>query len=175
MSFALAAGAAYAACGPVACDNVPIVFPPAPPSVVLPPAAPAVCYTGCDIGPSCSTCTNPNVQPTTLPGVYSNDYDYSVTSQQNTIGIPYLIPTAAGLLESPTIPLTNAVDQYYATHRVVNNQVVRTAANPPNRSVAYNPPVPAFTAPGYMPGMRNQSFAPTSAGQITAGNQYLGL
>lgn len=140
---------AFAACGPVACDNRPVVVPPAPQSIVLPPApanqqgpmvSTAICTTNtCNVGSTCSTCTDARVQPTTLPGMYSRDYNYSVTSQQrNTAGIPYLIPTANGLLESPTIPLTNSVDQYYATHNVVNGRVVRTAPNPPNRAVTAN-------------------------------------
>lgn len=141
--FIILSSAAFAACGPISCDNRPLVIPPAPQSVVLPPApeAPlvstAVCTTNvCNASPVCSTCTDPRVQPTTLPGVYSRDYDYAVTSQRNTSGLPFLIPTVNGLLESPTIPLTNNVDQFYATHHVVNGQVVRTAPNPPNRAVS---------------------------------------
>lgn len=47
-------------------------------------------------------------------------------------GISYLIPTVNGLIESPTIPITNEVDMYYATHQVVNGhveQVPMLAAN----------------------------------------------
>lgn len=142
LAFAIVAvaGVARAACNS-SCDNAPIIVPP-PPAIFLEPQPPqplvsaAYCADGsCGTG-VCSTCTDARVQPTTLPGRYSNDYDYAVTSQRNTTGIPYLIPTAGGLLESPTIPLTNAVDQYYATHSVVGNQVVRTAPTPPNRAVA---------------------------------------
>lgn len=138
----ITAGVAHAACGTIACDSRPIVIPPAPESIVLPPqpAAPALVSTSlCNAcsapKPVCTTCTDPRLQPTSLPGVYSNDFDYAVTSQRNTTGFPYLIPTASGLLESPTIPLTNPVDRYYATHRVINNQVVRTAPTPPNLAV----------------------------------------
>lgn len=163
-------GSAYAACGTGYCDSLPIVIPPAPPSIVLPPrpvsdtasvsvAAPApvrapvqvqasvpapvvsvpvrnpalVSTAVCNIGSSCSTCNDPRVMPTTLPGFYANDNSYAASVRPNAYGIPYLIPTAnRGLLESPTVPITNQVDMFYATHNVVNGRVVRTAPNPPN-------------------------------------------
>lgn len=62
---------------------------------------------------------------TTLPGRYSNDYDYSVSSQVDN-GITYIVPTQTGYTESSTMPLTNPVDQYYATHQVRNGQIVQT-------------------------------------------------
>lgn len=68
-------------------------------------------------------CNNIGIARTNLPGWYSNDYDYSITSQQD-LGITYLIPTGNGFMETNRIPLTNPVDQYYATHKVINGEVV---------------------------------------------------
>ncbi len=58
-----------------------------------------------------------------LPGYYSNDYDYHLSARYND-GVGYFIPTAAGLITSPVMPLRNPVDRYYATHEVINGQVV---------------------------------------------------
>lgn len=81
--------------------------------------------------PMCTSCAgNPSLAPlarTNLPGTYSNDYDYAVTAR-TPIGINYLVPTQGGLVETPVIPLTNPVDRYYATHRVMNGQVVDDSA-----------------------------------------------
>ena len=73
----------------------------------------------CDL----NMCSSTQIARTDLPGIYSNDYDYSVSSQIDT-GVTYLIPTQTGFVESNRIPLTNPVDQYYATHRIINGDVV---------------------------------------------------
>ena len=82
-------------------------------------AAPAPMY--------CSVCPSPALARTNLPGWYSDDYDYHTTAQHTT-GITYAIPTMNGFIESDHIPLTNPVDQYYATHSIVNGQVVDDSA-----------------------------------------------
>lgn len=86
--------------------------------------------------PVCTAfCSDPSLARTDLPGWYSNDYDYSVSSQRDT-GISYLIPTMNGFEESNHIPLTNPVDQYYATHAVRNGEVVQTGQILPTGQLA---------------------------------------
>ncbi len=84
------------------------------------PALQPVCTTYCGENPSLAA-----IAPTNLPGYYVRETSYSVSSQRDT-GISYLIPTMNGFIESDHIPLTNPVDQYYATHEVRNGQVVQT-------------------------------------------------
>lgn len=86
--------------------------------------------------PVCTSfCGDPSLARTDLPGWYSNDYDYSVSSQRDT-GVSYLIPTMNGFKESSLIPLTNPVDQYYATHAVRNGAVVQTGQIQPTGQLA---------------------------------------
>lgn len=76
---------------------------------------------------ACDTCSYSGITRTNLPGYYSTDYDYSVSSQVNT-GVGYLVPTRNGLIESDTMPLLNDVDRYYATHTLGNNgQIIDTS------------------------------------------------
>lgn len=81
----------------------------------------------CAVQPVCDVCAgNPSLAPlarTNLPGFYSNDYDYSV-SARTPIGIDYYVPKLSGVVEDSVMPLMNPVDRYYATHRVINGQVV---------------------------------------------------
>lgn len=92
-------------------------------------------YVPAPVKPVCNPCAG-GPASTDLPGWYSNDYDYTTSSQVDT-GITYVIPNQNGYVESHTIPLTNPVDQYYATHQVRNGQVVETGLpNPTNRSMA---------------------------------------
>lgn len=74
----------------------------------------------------CDVCASPALARTNLPGWYSDDYNYTVSSTNT--GITYAIPTQNGFIERDHIPLTNAVDEYYATHQVVGGQVVDTSA-----------------------------------------------
>lgn len=114
LAFALVLGVAAAAgtvsaadfCDPCAQPTYVAVAPPAP---IL-----------------CDACATSGITRTNLPGWYSDDYDYTVSSQRDT-GITYLIPAMNGFYESHTIPLTNPVDRYYATHEVRNGQVVDTS------------------------------------------------
>lgn len=99
------------------------------PEVSCSPCAPA------PAAPVCNPCgAAANMNRTNLPGVYSNDYNYSMSSQAPG-AMGYIIPTQTGLLESPTIPLTNPVDRYYATHKVINGEVVDVGHDNHNFSV----------------------------------------
>lgn len=93
--------------------------------------APACGAPVCAAEPVCNPCGGSGLSRTALPGTYSNDYDYAVSSQRDT-GRTYLLPTRYGWIESNRVPLTNPVDKYYATHQVGNGRVVETG-NPNDR------------------------------------------
>ena len=51
-------------------------------------------------------------------------YPTSYSSTWSNTGITYLIPTMNGFVETHEIPITNEVDRYYATHQIINGQIV---------------------------------------------------
>lgn len=107
------------ACPPPAPAPEPIAYVPAP--------APVAC------NPCAGTSSTFGLGRTNLPGWYSDDYDYNVSSQRD-LGITYLVPTRAGLVETNRIPLTNPVDQYYGTHEELGGRVL-DLTDPANRSI----------------------------------------
>lgn len=119
---------ASAPCGPICQPAAPIAYTPALPE---PPAcSPCGANYASASAPQSKTF---GLGRTDLPGWYSDDYDYNVSSQRD-LGITYLVPTSAGMVETNRIPLTNPVDQYYATHEEIGGKVV-DLTNPANRAL----------------------------------------
>lgn len=71
----------------------------------------------------CDPCSSPS--PSYYQsGVSSSGMNYYSSSGSMNSGIHYLVPTMSGFVETTSVPITNEVDLYYATHRVANGQVV---------------------------------------------------
>ena len=91
--------------------------------------APTACQPVCPQPVACAVSVNP-CDPCSATTSYAYPASYSYVSQgYANRGTIYLVPTVSGFVETTALPITNDIDMYYATHRVVNGQVVQVNRN----------------------------------------------